>query len=72
MHDELEGSGGSQIEMLFRHLPGGTEETTTNLKSGWAVTWPKFEPSTSRMKVQTVTALPTSSVIIKIVHFNRI
>jgi hypothetical protein len=49
-----------QYLRLYRHLPGGTEENNDDRQSGYSVFRPRFEPSTSRIQVQSVIAIHTS------------
>jgi hypothetical protein len=58
----LEGSSRATIKVLSRHFPGGTEYNHENPLPGWQVSRPRFEPNTSRIQVQGVTASPTHSV----------
>jgi hypothetical protein len=45
-----------------QRLPGGTQEKHKKPHSGWVVSWPSFEPSTSKIEVQSITTRPTCSV----------
>jgi hypothetical protein len=54
---DLEGSGRSPIEvgLLFRRLPGGTEENHENLWSRKRVSRPKVESRTSWKRIKSIT-----------------
>jgi hypothetical protein len=42
------------FKVLSRHLPGGTEEIHRKLQPGYPVSWPIFEPGTSRIRSRSV------------------
>jgi hypothetical protein len=46
-----DGSGRGPLEVQSHHLPGGTRENLGNPQSGYPVSRPKFEPSTTRTQV---------------------
>jgi hypothetical protein len=49
------------IDVLRRHLHGGTEEKNEKHQSGYSVSRPRFEPRTSRIWVWKITATRTQS-----------
>jgi hypothetical protein len=59
---DLEGNGYDVIKVLSRHLPGATEENRQKPQSWWPLSQPRFEPSTLRIWVNSVTAMLTRSV----------
>jgi hypothetical protein len=64
MIDELERSSHSIIEVLSLNVPGWTEENNEKLRSGYTVSRPRFDPSISRIYVQSVRARPSCSVLL--------
>jgi hypothetical protein len=48
---KLERSGRGLIRELSRHLPGGTEGNNQQFQLGWLRSRPRFESSTSRMRI---------------------
>jgi hypothetical protein len=54
-------SGHGHIEMLSRHFPGGTEETHKKNLSGYPVSQPRFEHSSSELRVKSATAAASRS-----------
>jgi hypothetical protein len=59
---DLEGSRHGFIEVLSRHLPREIEENHEKLQSGYPVSRPRFEQTTSGIWVQSVTTMPASFV----------
>jgi hypothetical protein len=49
IENDLDGSCRGIIEVLSRHLPGGTEENHKGALSGLPMSRPRFEQSTSRI-----------------------
>jgi hypothetical protein len=60
----LEGRSRSLIEVLSRNLHVVTEETHEKHQSGSPVSRSAFEPNTSRIQVESVTALPICSALL--------
>jgi hypothetical protein len=44
------------LEVISLYLPDGTKENHGEPQSGYSVFQPRFEPSTSRMKIKIFTA----------------
>jgi hypothetical protein len=57
--EDLKGSCRGLIDILYRHLFGGTEDNTKN--SANPEPWPRFKPSTFQMQAERITATLTYS-----------
>jgi hypothetical protein len=44
------------LMVLFRHLPGRTEENHENSQSAQLVSWPRFEPGICVIKFRSISA----------------
>jgi hypothetical protein len=52
----MQGISRGLIKVLCRHFRGRSEKKCRNPQSGWSESRPTFEPSTSRIKIRSVTA----------------
>jgi hypothetical protein len=62
MERDLEGSGSELFNVLPRNFSVGTEENQERPYSGESVSWLRFEPTLSRIRVYSVRAMSTDVV----------
>jgi hypothetical protein len=62
MNDHLERTWKEAVVAQSRHNPGGTEENHEKPWPGLPMSRPKFEPSTSQIKVWSITTMPNHLV----------